>query len=340
MVILGLGGSNHDFSACIVENGKIVSMIEDERITRKKYGIGLGVELAKGFSRKYCLEQLNYTLDDVDMIVANDILSKTMYGRLNREVILINHHLAHAASSFYPSEFEEAAILVVDAVGSKKEINGVYNYESATFAYGMGNEIKVLDKQYGINIEGTDYIENSIGIFYSIITDIVGFGEHEEGKTMGLAPYGCEKYCDQLKKHVRFVGDGKIEMNKSDIEELLGYKEYINSFEDRDEQFKVKADFAYAGQFILEQAIFYMTEHLFKLTNCRNLCIAGGVGLNSVANYKVYKRGIYRDMFIQPASGDNGTSIGSALYGYYAILNNKRTIDDSTLLSIACSSRD
>ncbi|MHB1392541.1 MAG: carbamoyltransferase N-terminal domain-containing protein [Clostridia bacterium] len=328
MVILGLGGSNHDFSACIVENGKIVSMIEDERITRKKYGVGLGVEIAKGFSRKYCMGQFNYSIDNVDFIVANDILSKAMYGRINKEVKLINHHLSHAASGFYPSEFEEAAILVVDAVGSKMEIDGVNNYESVTFAYGIGNEIHVLDKQYGVNLEGTDYIENSIGIFYALITDIIGFGEHEEGKTMGLAPYGCGKYYEQLKKHVHFVGKGKIEINRTDIETILGYKEYINSFQDQDERFKVKADFAYAGQCILEEVMFYLTEHLYKLTESQNLCIAGGVGLNSVANYKVYKRGIYRDIFVQPAAGDNGTSIGSALYGHYAILDNKRSVNN------------
>lgn len=325
MIILGLGGSNHDFSSCIVKDGEVLSMIEDERITRKKHGIGLGIEIAKGFSRKYCLESLNITMDDVDLIVANDILSKAMYGRLEKDVHLINHHMSHAASAFYPSNFDEAAILVIDSVGSKVLSDGKYKYETITFAYGKGNEIHILDKQYGINIKGTDYIENSLGIFYSIITNIIGFGEHEEGKTMGLAPYGTDKYCELLKKNIRFIGNGKIEMTADDINELLSYKDLINSVKNESERFDMQADFAYAAQYILEQAMFYLCEHLFKLAGNRNLCIAGGVGLNSVANYKIYKRGICKDIFVQPAAGDNGTSIGSALYGYYVIHKNERT---------------
>ena len=324
MRVLGLGGSNHDFSACIVQDGEVLNMIEDERITRKKYGMGLGISLAKGFSRKYCLQQLHLTMEDIDLVVGNDILSKVMYKRIDKPVTLINHHLAHAASAFYPSDFEESAILVVDAVGSKEIVGGQKLYESVTYAYGNDRAIYFLEKVNGINLDGTDYIENSLGIFYAVVTEVIGFGEHEEGKTMGLAPYGTEKYYSEMKEHVRLTGNGKIEITAEDIKKLLEYKTYISQIKDKEKQFQVKADLAYAAQQILEETILYLAEHLYQLTKCRNLCIAGGVGLNSVANYKLYKKGIFKNIFIQPAAGDNGTSIGSALYGYYGILNQKR----------------
>lgn len=324
MRVLGLGGSNHDFSSCIVQDGEVLNMIEEERITRKKYGVGLGISLARGCSIKYCLHQLKLSLEDMDLIVGNDILSKVMYQRMGKPVTLINHHLAHAASAFYPSDFEESAILVVDAVGSKEIVDGKKLYESVTYAYGDNREIFSLEKVKGSNLDGTDYIENSLGIFYAVITEIIGFGEHEEGKTMGLAPYGTGKYYNELKKHVRLIGNGKVEIKEEDIWQLLEYKTLINQIKNEKDQFQTKADFAFSAQKILEEAILYMAEHLYQLTKCKNLCIAGGIGLNSVANYKLYKKGLFKNIFIQPAAGDNGTSIGSALYGYYGILNQAR----------------
>lgn len=326
MYILGLGGSNHDFSACVVKDGKIECMIEDERITRKKHGAGLGLELAKGFSRKYCCDYLKIGTDSFDMIVANDILNNVMYRRLDKKVHLINHHLAHAASCFYPSPFNEAAILVVDAVGSKIPAGSGYEYETVSFGAGFGSKIDLIEKITGKNIEDTDYVENSLGIFYSIITEIIGFGEHQEGKTMGLAPYGTDRYYELLNRHVKLVDDYKIRIEKEDIEALLSYREKIESAKTNEESFSIKADFAWAAQYILEENMICLCKHLKKLTGKNNLCMAGGVALNSVANYKIYKQKIFDNIFIQPACGDNGTSIGSALYGYYSLMNNERHV--------------
>ena len=189
MNILGLGGSNHDFSACVMENDKILYMIEDERITRKKHAKDLGVSLSQGFSRKYCLKESGLDISEIDLIVANDIISPAILFHLNN-VQMINHHLAHAASVFFCSPYEEAAILIVDSVGSKGMAGDKCFYESITYAYGKGNHIEILQKNIGENLNGTDYIENSPGIFYSLITEIIGFEELQEGKTMGLAPYG------------------------------------------------------------------------------------------------------------------------------------------------------
>ena len=326
MKVLGLGGSNHDFASCIVEDGEIKIMISEERITRKKYGIGLGIELAKGASRKYCLDVLDIGIEDIDLIVVNDILSKFMYGRVNKSVKVINHHTAHAASTFFVSPYEESAILVIDSVGSSFFINDEKKYESITYAYGTNNKIENLDKQFGKNILKTDYIENSLGIFYSIITQVIGFGEHEEGKTMGLAPYGKDSFYPFLKKHFRLSNNGKIEMTESDILAILELEKELAMANDikRD---RLKKNIAFSAQKILTETLIYLAEYAKKITSSPNLCIAGGVALNSVANYQLYKSGIFKNIFIAPASGDDGTAIGSALFGYYSELNNKRCVN-------------
>lgn len=135
MFILGIGGSNHDFSACLSKNNEILMMIEDERITRNKNSLGLGVAISQGFSRKYCFDNLLLRAEDVDLIVSNDIINKAILFRL-KNVKTINHHLAHASSAFYCSPFDESAILIIDAVGSKQIINNNIEYESLSYMFG------------------------------------------------------------------------------------------------------------------------------------------------------------------------------------------------------------
>lgn len=326
MYILGLGGSNHDYSACLVKDGEVICMIDDERITRKKYGMGLGMELAKGFSRKYCLDEAGISLDDVDVIVANDIVNPVIYHHLNDKVHLINHHLSHAAAAFYPSEWGEAAILVVDGVGSQAEADGKPLYETVTFAHGKGTDITVLKKQYGENLPGTEYIENSLGIFYALITEVIGFGEHEEGKTMGLAPYGTDRLYDEIQKYFRYLGEGRIEMTRKDIEAIKGLKVMVDKEAKPGAQLALKADIAWAGQKILENTMIELSNHIYSLTGCQNLCIGGGTGLNSVANYKIYKKSKFKNLYIMPATADNGTAIGAALYGYHVLKGRPRLL--------------
>ncbi len=324
MNILGLGGSTHDFSACLVSDGKIRCMVDDERITRKKYGIGLGMELAKGFSRNYCLEAAGITLDDVELIVANDIVSKAIYHRLGDRVHLMNHHLSHAASVFYTSEWEESAILIVDGVGSKTEIDGETLYETVTYAHGSGTDLKAVKKLYGKNLPGTDYIENSIGIFYALITEVIGFGEHEEGKTMGLAPYGTDRFYTDIRQLFSYEGDGQITMTTQNINDLKEFKQIVDREKDADKLLALKADIAWAGQKVLEETMLDLCRHLYALTEQSTLCIAGGTGLNSVANYKIYKTSSFKQLYVLPATADNGTSLGAALYGYHNIRGNPR----------------
>ncbi len=325
MFVLGLGGSNHDFSACIAKNEKILYMIEDERITRKKHAKDLGVSLSQGFSKKYCLAEIGQDISDINLIVANDIINPVILFRLN-DVQMINHHLAHAASAFFCSPYEEAAILIVDSVGSKELVGDKSFYESITYAYGRNNHIEILQKNTGENIQGTDYIENSLGIFYSLITEVIGFDELQEGKTMGLASYGKDTVYKELKEYIHYSEGGYIILTADNIKKILEYKNQISFIPIEKERFIVKANFAWAAQQILEEMMIRLCQHLYQLTGSKNLCIAGGVALNSVANYKIYKNKIFDNVFIQPAAGDNGTSIGAALYGYYEIMNNKRVL--------------
>lgn len=315
--MLGLGGSNHGFSACLLKDGKVTSMISDERITRKKYGIGLGISLGQGFSRNYCLDMANIKLDDVDEIVGNDILSPTMYFRLQDRITLINHHLAHAYSAYYPSGMDECAIMVMDGVGSKIKKEDDLLYESMTLYYAKAGKFDVVKKQYGHNLPGTDYVENSLGIFYALVTEIIGFGEHEEGKTMGLAPYGDDEFYQKIHGYIQYDGDANIQFNSQSIKEMLQLKEDVQNITDVKKKNTICEKIAWAGQQILEEIYVDIARYLKKQTGCKNICIAGGVALNSVANYKVYKENLYEQFFIQPASGDDGTAIGSAYYGYY-----------------------
>lgn len=324
MFILGLGGSNHDFSACLLKDSQILAMIEDERITRNKHGIDLGVKLAKGYSRKYCLNLNNSSLENIDLMVSNDIVNKSILFRL-KNVKMINHHLSHAASSFYCSPFEEAAILVIDAVGSKITKNLPCKYETISYFYGKDNKIELVERKCGKNLLGTDYVENSLGIFYSLVTELIGFNELQEGKTMGLAPYGTNKEYMKLLNYVSF-SNGEFHLNEKNIKCLIAIKDEINSIVDAEHKFVKMSNYAFAAQKILEDVIIDCCNYLKSITNCNNLCLAGGTFLNSVANYKIYKSGIFKNIFIQPAAGDNGTSIGSALYGYYDILNHNRIL--------------
>lgn len=275
------------------------------------------MRLAQGYSRNYCLDMEGIGLEAIDKIVANDLLVPSMYFRLQDKIKLINHHLAHAYSAYYPSGMAECAIMIMDGVGSKREVGGEYEYESMTLYYVKDGKFDIIKKQYGYNLSGTDYVENSLGIFYALITEIIGFGEHEEGKTMGLAPYGNKEFYEKIRKYIRYDNQANIEFNASDIQEMRQLKEDVQAIANREEKERICQNIAWAGQRILEEIYIGIARYLQKETQCGNLCIAGGVALNSVANYKIYKERFFDNIFITPASGDDGTAIGAAYYGYY-----------------------
>lgn len=354
--VLGLGGSDHDVSACLLRNSHIFCAIEEERITRKKHGFESNLLL--GESRKYCLNYADIGLDDVDLIVADSILAPTAIYGVRKRAVTLNHHLAHAASAFFPSPFEEAAILVIDNAGELVNYGGGEGVETATLLFGRGGRIEVLHKVIGkkykvsdIQFNGKPYQigdpDNSLGYFYKVISHYCGFDVYhrgdfyytEDGKTMGLAPYGSDYYYERLRPFFTMMpGEIEIDLHSGQLINFL--ESESESHLGTDAEFQFKANLAYAGQKLLEEAIVHLADYLYEITGCPNLCIAGGVGLNSVANGKILKETMFERLFIQPASGDNGTSIGCALWGHYVLGGNERTLLDGLTMSHAYLGRD
>jgi len=257
------------------------------------------------------------------------------------KILFCGHHLSHAASSFFASPFKEAAILTVDGVGE---------WSTGNLGIGRGNEIKLIKQ---INFP------NSLGLFYSAFTAFLGFEVNEgEYKVMGMAAYGTPRFADKiLKEMVDIHDDGSFTLNldyfsyhysakksfSKKFESLFGkprpqdmnfftkgfdfpayFGEKPPDYEAACRQNQYYADIAASIQKVTEEIILKQARFVYKLTKQKNLCMAGGVGLNSVANGRLMREGPFEDIFIHPASGDSGAAIGAALYVYHHILKKKR----------------
>ncbi|MEU3861693.1 carbamoyltransferase C-terminal domain-containing protein [Streptomyces sp. NPDC028722] len=331
MLALGLGGSNHDFSACLVENGEIVVGIEEERLTRRKYAVNVN-SLANQCWR-YCLTTRGVRLGEVEAIVADDTLLPSCYFPFRSRMTLIRHHMAHAASAFYPSPFPEAAVLVVDGAGSLFEGHGV---ETMTMSVGTGTEITEISKVYGTNWS-TDGLreakvyqagdsDHSLGFMYKAVSRAIGFSLYEEGswyltedgKTMGLAPYGTDRYRAEFHRYLDLLPEGRFQLHLKSGG-LLHIVEHALDGLEGDERFARGADLAWAAQDLLETAVLHAAHWLHRETGLSRLCLAGGVVLNSVANGKILRNTPFTDVFAQPAAGDNGCAVGCAYYGCHVL---------------------
>src|SRR3989338_8033221 len=354
MYILGISCYYHDASAALLKDGMIVAAVQEERFTRKKHDFSFPIN-----SIKYCLESQGIKIEDVSYIGFYEkpylkferVLSqhlemfpwslKTFISSIpswlneklrvvkkikkelgyKGDVIFIEHHLAHAASSFLVSPFEKAAVLTVDGVG-----------EWTTTAYGMceGNEIHLMkDIRF----------PHSLGLLYSAITAYLGFSvNNSEYKVMGLSAHGTmdkEKniYYKKLLQAIDVKEDGSYRLDLSYFKyhysdrmptkklcELLGGP--VRTPETQiDQRHK---DIAAALQMIFEEVMEKMLRHLNKETRCENLVISGGCGLNSVFNGKILRNTPFKNIWIQPDSGDGGTRIGAASYIYHTLFGNKR----------------
>ncbi len=336
MLALGLGGSNHDFSACLVDNGEVVYAIEEERIRRRKYSVGVNSLFNQGW--RYCLDAHQACLADVEMIVADDTLLPPAYFHFRSRTTLIRHHLAHAASTFYPSPFQRAAILVVDGAGSLIEGEGV---ETLTTAVGDGERITELSKVLGTNwttnglparrgLQVGDS-DHSLGFMYKAVSKTLGFALYqdqgwyltEDGKTMGLAAYGDNRYHQEFRKYLNLLPEGRYELHlKND-----GLLDFVSSALDGfngEERFARCADLASAAQNLLEETLLHVTRQLYVDTGLSDLCLAGGVALNCVANGRLLRETEFDNIFIQPAAGDGGCAVGAAFYGYHVLGERRR----------------
>ncbi len=346
--ILGISCFYHDSAACLVKDGIVVAAAEEERFTRKKHDIDFPINAIN-----YCLKEGGITKDQISYIafyekpllkferllsmhlemfpksywpffkalpswineklrVPTIIRKKLKY---NGDILFIEHHLAHAASSFLVSPFEEAAILTIDGVGE---------WATASYGYGKGNEITLLKELR---------FPHSVGLLYSSVTAHLGFSvNNSEYKVMGLSPYGKPSYYENFKKFVDVKEDGSIEMDMSYFDYhyklTMPSQKFISEFgpirDPHEEVTQKHKDIAASLQKITEEIIFKMLNHLHKETKMDNLCMAGGVALNSVANGKITRNTPFKKVWIQPAASDAGTSLGAAAYAYNTILGHKR----------------
>ena len=350
MYILGIGDVTHDKSVCLMKNDRIIAAIEEERLTRIKHGLKLNpdkytvLEHGKYIHSildtpvklreqnylsliDYCTKPHNIDFSDIDLMVTSSLFPNLPFR--NKSVYL-HHHLAHCASAFYPSSFDQAAILVADGYGVHTDGKS----ESVMYAFGDKNKISVLDTIEGFcdfteeEKKHTSYrshmiFRNSIGVFYQNITVLIGLGSFAEGKTMGLAPYGEENpEFNKIREFIHLLPEGKLSIDNRNI--FFYCKEIVEKAKqtlDKEKLLKFYADLAYIHQKLLEEMIIHLCNHLYNLTKCKSLCLAGGVILNSVANGKIIKNTPFENIFIQPAAGDNGISIGCAMYGAHALRN-------------------
>ncbi len=355
MHIIGLVAQYHDSACAIVKDGKVVAASEEERFNRVKHSQGFP-ELAL----RYCLEECGVDIEDVEYagyyfkpakrlygVVTSSIANtKTMkgarksWGFIKRsytqfkmasavEDILkengfkgklynIEHHIAHAASSFFVSPFERAAILTADATGETS---------STQLALGEDREIKILDEIRQ---------PHSLGYLYAAVTQYLGFKRNsDEYKVMGLAAYGKPTYVDKFRKVIRLVPEGKFEVDTryftppsppAEIKKIS--KSFIKLFgppRDKGEPIDERhADIAASLQYILEETLIHIARHLYSVTGTKNLCLAGGVALNCVANAKILEATEFENIFIQPAANDPGCAIGTAMYIQHSILGRPR----------------
>ena len=356
--ILGISAFYHDSAAATVVDGKIIAAAQEERFSRKKHDSRYPFNAVN-----YVLEASNLKLNKIDYIVFFEkpflkferlletyvafapkrfksfcmsmpiwlreklFQKKFLFEKLKQhddnfddinKIYFSEHHYSHAASAFYPSPFKDAVILTLDGVGE---------WATTTIAIGHGNEIKMLKEIH---------FPHSIGLLYSAFTYFTGFKVNSgEYKVMGLAPYGQPKYKDIIMKElVDLKDDGSFRLNMKYFNYATGLTMINNKFEDlfgqkarnphKDLLTQFHMDIASSIQNVTEEIVLKLTMSLSKEYKSRNLCLAGGVALNCVANGKILKNNIFENIWIQPAAGDAGGSLGAALAFWYKELGNKR----------------
>jgi carbamoyltransferase len=329
----------HDRSVAVVKDGEIVVAIEQERLDRIKHSVGfmlqapdaLGQIQVPGESIAYCLDYLNVPLVEMASITANmpgiDKAPEILQGKFSKDVAsqvraVPGHHLAHAYSAFWPSGFDEAVVLVADASGSTTATGDGRFTESYTLYEGRGYDLRELHSE---KVKAHLAALSTLGFVYEAVSRRAGFVTNlnsglsfpEAGKLMGLAAYGGpqENWSRWFKKE---KGSHHISMSAYDI-----FLE-IEALEKRYDNGKGKpyfrpwlVDLAYKVQVELEEVLCALVSDACAETGLKHVCLAGGVALNSVANYKVLRASELEDIFIFPAASDNGIAVGCALWGYH-----------------------
>jgi len=365
MRILGISAFYHDSAAALVEDGRIIAAAQEERFTRKKHDASFP-HRAVG----YCLDAVGAGLSDIDHVAFYDkpflkferlletyiamapkgfssfkmaiplwlkekLFQKSLLRQQLREfdeeissdkLLFAEHHLSHAASAFFPSPFETAVVLTMDGVGE---------WATTSAAIGEGNRLEIFQEIH---------FPHSLGLLYSALTYYTGFKVNSgEYKVMGLAPYGEPKYAKLILDHlIDLKADGSFRLDMS-------YFDYCTGLTMINERFAklfgapvrtpdqmltpFHMDVAASIQAVLDEAVLRLTRSLAAKTGARNLCLAGGVALNCVANGKVLRDGKFDSIWIQPAAGDAGGALGAALAAYHQFKAKPRVVAASDAMS-------
>jgi len=350
--ILGISAFYHDSAAALVIDGQIVAAAQEERFTRKKHDHEFPINAIN-----YCLEEGGLGADQLDYVGFYDKpflkferlletylayapigfrsfamamplwlkqklhlpreMRKTLNNAYKKRFVFVEHHESHAASAFFPSPFDEAAILTLDGVGE---------WATASFGVGRGNKIELTHELH---------FPHSIGLLYSAFTYYCGFKVNSgEYKLMGLAPYGEPRYVDLIRDHLMDIkNDGSFRLDMSYFNYCQGLTMTGPKFhklfgrqprqpETLIEQFHM--DMAASVQQVTEEIMLKCAAHVHEQTGSKNLCLAGGVALNCVANGRLLREGPFENVWIQPAAGDAGGALGVALFIWHQLFGNER----------------
>jgi carbamoyltransferase len=319
--VLGLGGSNHDFSAAIVDEGAIKVAIEDERVQRiKQARTDWHAHPARDAAR-YCLDAAEIGLGDLGGVFCCDDLERPTDWLDWSGVTFVNHHTAHASASFFTSPHKRSTLLVVDGHGSPlHETASGYEVETISMGWAEGTSLTLRPLETGVQKKTSSswrYVtQNSIGWFYEIITMALGFGDSGQGKTMGLAAYGTPVFLDALNEFVEPGADGRFRFDP-----YGGISDWLTeTLATRPNQMQVRADIAYAAQEIFVDAIVSAACEAHRQAPSPALCFGGGCALNTLANSRILEATPFEHISVFPASGDNGLSVGAAFYGAHTLL--------------------
>lgn len=355
MNILGISCFYHDSAAALVRDGKIIAAAQEERFTRKKHDDNFPKHAVE-----FCLKTAGIDMSQIDVVAfyekplvkferllrtyfayapfgfnsfikampqwirkklwMQELLMEELQG-FKGKIIYPEHHESHAAAAFFPSPFQDAAFLTIDGVGE---------WTTTSFGTGHGNKIQI---DYEI------HFPHSLGLLYSAFTYYTGFKVNSgEYKVMGLAPYGEPKYVDLIYKHlIDLKEDGSFRMNMDYFDFAAGLTMTNSKFDSifggppRKPESRLgqrEMDLAKSVQVVTEEIMMRMAKHVRKVTRQKNLCLAGGVALNCVANGKLLKERVFDEIWIQPAAGDAGSALGAALFGWYQYGNNPRHADN------------
>jgi carbamoyltransferase len=360
MKILGISAYYHDAAACLVIDGEIIAAAQEERFTRKKHDLNFPVNAIV-----YCLTEAKITSKDIDYVVFYDkpflkferiletylafaprgfksfatslpiwlkykLFQKSVIvdalidlwgkdGKWEEKLLFSEHHLSHAASAFFPSPFERAAVLTMDGVGE---------YTTTSLAVGKGHELSVYKEIH---------FPHSIGLLYSAMTYYTGFKVNSgEYKVMGLAPYGKPNYATLIKDNlIDIKEDGSFALDMSYFDYCTGLTMTNDKFDalfggpPRKQESTLtqrEMDLAASVQIVVEEVVLKLAKGVAKTTGETNLCLAGGVALNCVANGKLLREKAFDRLWIQPAAGDAGGALGAALGAYHIMLNQPRKV--------------